>query len=323
MYLAQKELLMEVQNCLLIAPLGASPQVLTEMLWSLYVQAEPAYLPRKVIVLTTSVGEALVRANLLNEDVIHPVTGKRLFGAPRWKTFCKEVLGGFEPELVCEVVRGEDGQTMSAHLMTAFSVYARPKDRLFHVLVWPSQYEQSHFYYPSGHEDVHIDRVEVRFPRLYRIIQSHPELTTRDQLARVSVSPNALATLLVIGELIARDGMAVVKEFVNAQEKPGPLLSKEVFQWRKTIVKMCAGSDHRLTQWQETEDVSRALNKIKSRHFKEHPLAKAYLDLRYEDKKSESVAGYVWAYNPPPHLQVILTSNKEWWPLSHLPVIEK
>ncbi len=64
-------------------------------------------------------------------------------------------------------------KTMSAHLMTAFSVYARASDRLTHILVSPPSFEHDRsFFYPTPAlaEAVRIDRVDLDFPRLRHLL---------------------------------------------------------------------------------------------------------------------------------------------------------
>jgi len=64
-------------------------------------------------------------------------------------------------------------KTMSAHLMTAFGVYARPDDRLTHILADGAENDPS-FFYPTpgaagyGHM---LDLVTVRFPRLNLLLK--------------------------------------------------------------------------------------------------------------------------------------------------------
>jgi len=67
-------------------------------------------------------------------------------------------------------------KTMGAHVMTAFSVYARPDDRLTHVLVTDPEleYDPSFFYPPKGtprYGDL-LDLVDVPFPRLRALLES-------------------------------------------------------------------------------------------------------------------------------------------------------
>ena len=65
-------------------------------------------------------------------------------------------------------------KTMSAHLMTAFCVYARAQDRLTHVLINPPAWEQDpDFFYPTAEatDVVRIDRVDVQFPRLRALLR--------------------------------------------------------------------------------------------------------------------------------------------------------
>ena len=65
-------------------------------------------------------------------------------------------------------------KTMSAHLMTAFSVYARAEDRLTHVLVNPPALEgDTDFFYPTPAtaSKARVERVDVQFPRLHSLLQ--------------------------------------------------------------------------------------------------------------------------------------------------------
>ena len=68
-------------------------------------------------------------------------------------------------------------KTMSAHLMTAFSVYARPNDRLTHILLADPSLEGDHsFFYPEtgspGYSRL-LDLVDVRFPRLRTLLEAN------------------------------------------------------------------------------------------------------------------------------------------------------
>lgn len=77
-----------------------------------------------------------------------------------------------EPPLFGSIAGGR--KTMSAHLMTAFCVYARPQDRLSHVLVNPPALEGTpEFFYPTPEttDTARIDRVDLQFPRLRPLLR--------------------------------------------------------------------------------------------------------------------------------------------------------
>ena len=88
-------------------------------------------------------------------------------------------------ELVEELTRGDalpligsiagGRKTMSAHMMTAFSVYARPDDRLTHVLLTdPSLERDRSFFYPEagpGYARL-LDLVDIPFPRLRTLLEA-------------------------------------------------------------------------------------------------------------------------------------------------------
>lgn len=71
--------------------------------------------------------------------------------------------------LVASIAGGR--KTMSADLQTAFSVHARPQDRLVHVLVEPPALERGGFFFPTPETpEARLALVEIRVPRLRRVI---------------------------------------------------------------------------------------------------------------------------------------------------------
>lgn len=205
----------------LVIATGQSPQVITETVFELYTPQERQ--PAAVHVLTTRVGRAYGRAQLLGEPQADPARGTPIEGVEaRWPQFCEEILGrsgsdgeppveltfhvpeaGTEPlndihrrgddtrfanlcyEMVEQLTRDDQlpligsiaggRKTMSAHLMTAFSVYARPDDRLTHVLLTdPSLEQDPSFFYPEPGSPRYsrlLNLVDVRFPRLGPLLE--------------------------------------------------------------------------------------------------------------------------------------------------------
>lgn len=73
------------------------------------------------------------------------------------------------PPVVASIAGGR--KTMSADLQSAFIVYARPEDRLVHVLVEPLTYERRDFLFPTSETpDARLTLVETPVPRLRRVI---------------------------------------------------------------------------------------------------------------------------------------------------------
>jgi CRISPR-associated protein (TIGR02584 family) len=205
---------------LLIAT-GQSPQVVTETVFELN-RAEGLQ-PGAVHVITTRVGRAYGRAQLLGEPQTDPARGTPIEGVEnRWPQFCEDVLGrsaeGGEapveltfhvPEvgaeglddirhqgddtrfanlcyaLVEELTRDDElpligsiaggRKTMSAHLMTALTVYGRPDDRLTHILLSdPSLERDRSFFYPEQGSPRYgqlLNLVDIRFPRLRSLLE--------------------------------------------------------------------------------------------------------------------------------------------------------
>src|SRR5690554_4447561 len=210
---------MKQESYVLLIATGQSPQVLTETVWSLARQQQPALFPSSVEVVTTAAGEAYLRARRLGDLQYDPISGTLIEDATnRWAPFCQEVLGMTEvvplnihvpkshglpledvqtlgddaafadlcyglverltredmPPVVGSIAGGR--KTMSAHLMTAFSVFARPADRLAHVLVSPDPLPgplRNTFYYPTEETAglVRIRRVDIEFPRLRGVLR--------------------------------------------------------------------------------------------------------------------------------------------------------
>ena len=165
----------------LLAVTGLSPQIVTETLYALAVEREPAFAPTEIHLLTTSDGARLARTALLHQDggQFHallkdwPQAGK-----PRFDDSCIHVITGPSGEalsdirtpqqnaaaadaitaLVRELTRDPQSalhvsiaggrKTMGFYLGYAFSLFARPQDRLSHVLVSPPFESHPDFFFP-------------------------------------------------------------------------------------------------------------------------------------------------------------------------------
>ena len=121
-----------------------------------------------------------------------------------------DLTGKGQPPVIGSIAGGR--KTMSAHLMTAFSVYARPEDRLCHVLLWPEEPAlMRSFYYPTDEtpEYARLHLVDVLFPRMQEALAQAEQLSVpkREEglrgwlsalapLARVSQDPATYALVL-------------------------------------------------------------------------------------------------------------------------------
>jgi len=194
---------------ILLAVMGERPQVLTELIWSL--AQEGAY-PKRVIVLTTARGERTLRAQLLGDrshrnikyledrwtDFCDQVLGSNPFDpggdievpdrdgtkiediyAPRdgrlFENWCFDLVHSLTRDMDAPPLYGcvaGGRKTMAQDLTTAFTLYARGGDRLFHVIVSEHIEEDvPTFFWPRADRDHdeyadEVHRVDKSFPHL-------------------------------------------------------------------------------------------------------------------------------------------------------------
>jgi CRISPR-associated protein (TIGR02584 family) len=144
---------------------------------------------------------------------IRSLTGDRRFADTCYRAVEERTRAG-AARVVGSIAGGR--KTMSAHLTTAFAVYARAADRLLHVLVHPPSLEgDPAFFHPEEHnapEEARVHCVEVEFPRLRPLLEEplrlrRPEgpLAFRELLAelapytRAEKEPRALQVRLEAG----------------------------------------------------------------------------------------------------------------------------
>lgn len=178
----------------LVATVGLIPAVVTELIWALGHDPVNPMVPNQIVLISTAKGQAIWEETLddsgewdrlFNEVLgIEPVAptwrvpkddegillqdishlGEDQMAADecyRWTNLltAKEAL-----PLVGSIAGGR--KTMSFHLGAAFSVCARPQDKLLHVLV-PPELETRDFLFPeAGAENPGILLVDVPFARL-------------------------------------------------------------------------------------------------------------------------------------------------------------
>jgi CRISPR-associated protein Csx14 len=163
----------------LLAVSGLSPQVITETIYALHQQGRT---PDAVRILTTREGKSVIHANLLSPADGHyyrllndygisaesiDFSARHLYSpTDEFGTEYDDIAGEEENErflALCmehafEATRDPDTEvyfsiaggrkTMGACLAIAAQCYARPQDRIFHVLVTPEFESSRDFYYP-------------------------------------------------------------------------------------------------------------------------------------------------------------------------------
>ena len=185
---------------ILLCVTGLSPQIVTETLYAL-AHAQPPFYPTEIRLITTQEGARLARAALLHPDggQFHALLADYpAIGRPRFDDDCIHVIAAADgaplsdirtPEenaaaadaitaLVAELTRDEEAalhvsiaggrKTMGFYLGYAFSLYARPQDRLSHVLVSPPFESHPEFFFPppkpkrlATRDGRHIDTAEA------------------------------------------------------------------------------------------------------------------------------------------------------------------
>jgi CRISPR-associated protein (TIGR02584 family) len=186
---------------ILLAVTGLSPQIVTETLYALAASATPGFVPTEIHLLTTATGRDLARTALLHPDggqfhallADYPQAGRPAFDESRIHVI-QATDGVPLPDirtpdenaaaadaitaLVAELTRDEEAalhvsiaggrKTMGFYLGYAFSLYARPQDRLSHVLVSSPFESHPEFFYPPAtprrlttRDNRHIDTADA------------------------------------------------------------------------------------------------------------------------------------------------------------------
>lgn len=184
---------------ILLAVTGLSPQIVTETLYALATGS--GYLPTELHLLTTQEGARLARAALLHPDggqfhallADYPQVGRPVFddrhihiitgadGTPLVDIRTPEenaAAADAITALVAELTRDDTAalhvsiaggrKTMGFYLGYAFSLFARPQDRLSHVLVSPPFESHPEFFFPPAtprrlatRDGKHVDTAEA------------------------------------------------------------------------------------------------------------------------------------------------------------------
>jgi len=178
----------EYPRRVLLAVTGLSPPVVTETLYALAVQQQPAFVPTEVQILTTAEGASRARLTLLHggngqfhrlcreygldpssiafdESHVQVLTGPsgavladidnaeaNTAVADAITTAVRELTSDPECALHASIAGGR--KTMGFYLGYALSLYGRPQDRLSHVLVSAPFESATEFFYPPAEPQV-------------------------------------------------------------------------------------------------------------------------------------------------------------------------
>lgn len=242
-------------------------------------------------------------------------------------------------------------KTMSAHLMTAFSVYARPDDRLTHILLTdPSLEQDPTFFYPEvgspGYSRL-LDLVDVEFPRLRTLIEADLIEALPDDRRDLKGILNALEPHInsarpvreVRLELRDREARLVFEGtsglidtcrlttkqastlLVFAEERAGrsgpvpstDFVEREAVEAKRDQVRWLC-SEEKLTPWTNKNDVSKALNDLNDA-LQTTPVAERIL-------RVEGVSSRPRHYDWPgevPSLSIATRHTGEDWSFENLP----
>lgn len=182
---------------ILLCVVGLTPQVVTETLWALAVQADPPFVPNELVIVTTSQGAERIELMLTDgrrilDQLARDWPGRGLEGlAGRTRLVQVQAEDGSPladiasreantalADLLVETVRELTADPASAlHLSIAggrktmgflagyaLSLLGRPQDRLSHVLVDPAFEQHQEFYYPPPKPTVLLSQSKDQKP---------------------------------------------------------------------------------------------------------------------------------------------------------------
>jgi CRISPR-associated protein (TIGR02584 family) len=171
---------------ILLCVTGLSPQIVTETVYALARTVEPAWVPTEVHVATTARGADMVRLNLLSSEpghfarlcadyglagiafgdehihVLRDASGQALddIRTPRHNEIAADLLTDLirslsaDDDAALHVSLAGGRKTMGFFAGYALSLFARPQDRLSHVLVQEPYESHPEFYYPTPRQKV-------------------------------------------------------------------------------------------------------------------------------------------------------------------------
>lgn len=238
-----------IRRKVLLAVTGLSPQVVTETLYVLAVERNPAWIPDEIFLITTAEGAERARLALLSEapgwfarlradydlppiafDAEHIITVPDADGAPLSDIRTPEdnrrvadliteqvrrLCADDSTELHVSIAGGR--KTMGYYLGYALSLFGRPQDRISHVLV-SAPFESSwEFFYPTPYSRV------ISLDQGKRLVDARDARVTLAEIPFVSLR-EGLPTRLLEGGSSFSDTVAAAR---RALEPPRLMLDLE------------------------------------------------------------------------------------------------
>lgn len=242
-------------------------------------------------------------------------------------------------------------KTMSAHLMTAFSIYGRRNDRLTHVLLSdPDLENEDSFFYPevgsSGYSRL-LDLVDIQFPKLHGLLKesdlpddgrdpeavldaSEPRKSVLD-VARIRLElTHGGSRLLIEGDeeklascsLTPKDAstLAVFADARGANGAPVPTTaligSPPVEEKRAAILKLCGRDPDNYKKWSDMTTLSQSVMDGLNPTLKGTRLAYEWLEIQGLQRQPRL---YDWPRTEEPPLEIATGHSGEDWPFDYLP----
>lgn len=241
---------------ILLAVTGLSPQIVTETLYALVRQRQPAFVPTEIHVITTTEGAQRVRLTLLDskEGHFHALCQDYGLSGIRFDESCVHVIGAEQGQPLSDIRSPEENaiaadslletvrqltadadsalhvsiaggrKTMGFYLGYCLSLLARPQDRLSHVLVSDPFESHPQFYYPPSEG-------RVLYTRDNRPVHTSDARITLAEIPFVRLRRGIPQAML--------NGSARFAETVAATEQALPFPDLRIDLERKEII--CAG----------------------------------------------------------------------------------
>ena len=290
----------EYPRRILVAVTGLSPQVVTETLYALAVEANPAFLPTEIRLITTREGARGAELSLLHPesgwfhrlradydlppiafgpDYIHVLRGMQgeplgdirslddnRCAADNITDMVRELTRDEASALQVSIAGGR--KTMGFYLGYALSLYGREQDRLSHVLVSPHYESNPDFFYPTPYSRV-----------IYTATPNRRPLDTRDAEITLADIPFVRLSEGLNSELLA--GQASFSAAVAQAQRALPKLALVLDPATRTLE--AGGESFVMSRarfafyWMLAE---RARQRRPGLHWSEHGVEKEFLAYR-------------------------------------------